>query len=715
MFKILPSFILLLICVVLSANAREENAEDYFAKGLILQYENKYSDALEEYRKALKLDPKADTVYYHAAKVAIQLNKTELAQKLLDELIKLKPDDPKNWVLLGTLSWARQDTLKALEYYEKALKLDPDNAEALLQAANMLKMSDPEKAKYYFEAYLEKPDAAKYYAYYQLGVIAYEEGKLSEAAEYFMKSKDANRLFLEPRYSLAHVYELRKKYDLAIEEYNQLQKIDPENDRLPAQMAKIFLVSNDTQKAGEYFLKSKKLNNSNPQANAYLAEAAEKDANYEKALNYTRDSSLYEYDYTLHIKTSYYLISLGRRKEAVEELKKALQKWPDNEEVMYFLALGYDDIGNTQKAMELLEEVLNRKPYLQKARFQYGVFAEKSGLIDKAQKAFEEILKQNPQNALAHNYIGYMLADRGMELDKAQKHIEKALSLDGENAAYMDSLGWVYFKKGNPEKALELITQSLTIDLSDETVWYHAGIIYLKLNKRDKAWYSFKIANVLDDEFQKNTQQLKKIEKETENEKLLKLYIDYLNKVITRYKELSCVCKISAKIMGKEFFLDAILKYKSLDNLTVTFLDPFYMPALSIELKVSKNEKVLHMPRDIGFGDEKRTEKAKKVLSRMFVVMWDYLSGGMFESGQAKISKTSKRIKNETYIIYLDEKSQKISKIKRHKSKLELSDFEIIDDHFIARKLEFKSFGVKLKLNLEKIKASFANKNLPLP
>jgi tetratricopeptide (TPR) repeat protein len=47
------------------------------------------------------------------------------------------------------------------------------------------------------------------------------------------------------------------------------------------------------------------------------------------------------------------------------------------------------------------------------------------------------------------NYLGYMLADKGIKLPEALKLIRKAVELEPMNGAYLDSLGWVYFKLGS--------------------------------------------------------------------------------------------------------------------------------------------------------------------------------------------------------------------------------------------------------------------------
>src|ERR1035437_335266 len=58
------------------------------------------------------------------------------------------------------------------------------------------------------------------------------------------------------------------------------------------------------------------------------------------------------------------------------------------------------------------------------------------------------------------NYLGYMLADKGMRLPEALKMIRKAVDLEPGNGAYLDSLGWIYFKMGEYELAEDNLRQA---------------------------------------------------------------------------------------------------------------------------------------------------------------------------------------------------------------------------------------------------------------
>ena len=81
------------------------------------------------------------------------------------------------------------------------------------------------------------------------------------------------------------------------------------------------------------------------------------------------------------------------------------------------------------------------------------------------------------------NYLGYMLADKGIRLPEAVKLIRKAVDLEPMNGAYLDSLGWAYFKLGQYELAEENLRQAVERDQADPTVHDHLGELYEKTGR----------------------------------------------------------------------------------------------------------------------------------------------------------------------------------------------------------------------------------------
>jgi tetratricopeptide (TPR) repeat protein len=94
---------------------------------------------------------------------------------------------------------------------------------------------------------------------------------------------------------------------------------------------------------------------------------------------------------------------------------------------------------------------------------------------------FRKILAGDPQNAMTLNYLGYMMADRGVKLEESLAMIQKAVEIDPANGAYLDSLGWAYFKLGKYEQAEDNLTKAASQRMgADPTVQDHLGDLYQK-------------------------------------------------------------------------------------------------------------------------------------------------------------------------------------------------------------------------------------------
>jgi Flp pilus assembly protein TadD len=93
----------------------------------------------------------------------------------------------------------------------------------------------------------------------------------------------------------------------------------------------------------------------------------------------------------------------------------------------------------------------------------------------------------NPVNAAAANYLGYMLADRGVRLEESVQYIRKALDLEPNNGAYLDSLGWAYYKIGKYDLAEVNLEKAAKLVSNDPTIHEHLGHVYLRVGKKKQA------------------------------------------------------------------------------------------------------------------------------------------------------------------------------------------------------------------------------------
>jgi tetratricopeptide (TPR) repeat protein len=164
------------------------------------------------------------------------------------------------------------------------------------------------------------------------------------------------------------------------------------------------------------------------------------------------------------------------------------------------LAEVYVQVKEYDRAVDVLREVRETDPENIPVLFQLGAALERSGNVDESEKVFETLLSLEQEHAPTLNYLGYMWADRGVNLERSAEMIEKAVAADPRNGAYLDSLGWVYFRLGKLDLAEKYLLQAAEIVADDPTVQEHLGDLYSKLGQFDRALRHYRNALGLDPE-----------------------------------------------------------------------------------------------------------------------------------------------------------------------------------------------------------------------
>ncbi|MEW6009476.1 MAG: tetratricopeptide repeat protein [Candidatus Omnitrophota bacterium] len=167
-------------------------------------------------------------------------------------------------------------------------------------------------------------------------------------------------------------------------------------------------------------------------------------------------------------------------------LKQASKESPQNLEVQQYLGQLYFQQRKFEKATECFDSILKIEPKNIEAKLYTGLIYDETGRRELAIKEFKSILEIEADNADALNALGYIYAEESINLDEAENLINRALEQYPENPAYIDSLGWVYFKKNQLEKAREKLEEAVAL-IEDMTVFDHLGDVYARLGEKDKA------------------------------------------------------------------------------------------------------------------------------------------------------------------------------------------------------------------------------------
>jgi tetratricopeptide (TPR) repeat protein len=138
-------------------------------------------------------------------------------------------------------------------------------------------------------------------------------------------------------------------------------------------------------------------------------------------------------------------------------------------------------------AIAMLQDALKKNPDDLDLQFEIGSAYERSGDVKSAERAFLTILEKHPEHAATLNYLGYMWAEKGLNLDRAAEMLNRAVKQEPRNGAYIDSLGWVYYQQGKLELAEKYLTDAAHLLPRDATVHEHLGDVLAKRGEVHKA------------------------------------------------------------------------------------------------------------------------------------------------------------------------------------------------------------------------------------
>ncbi len=147
-----------------------------------------------------------------------------------------------------------------------------------------------------------------------------------------------------------------------------------------------------------------------------------------------------------------------------------------------------------QKGYAILDAALEKYPDNAQIYFEYGLLLEQDGAQQQAIVRMEKVLELEPNHAEALNYLGYTWADNNVNLEKALEYVQKAMHLKPGNGYIQDSLGWVYFRMGKFDLAIQEILEALKLEPTDPHIYEHLGDIYREQGNIRKAEEAYKKA-----------------------------------------------------------------------------------------------------------------------------------------------------------------------------------------------------------------------------
>ena len=482
--------------------AQPDSSESLWMLGQLYAKTDKYKEAISVFKKLLETTSHKMAVGNELADLLFKTGEYDETIDVLNNLIKAEPSNKTARILLGRALIGLHRIPEAIQTFQSLVEMDPNDLEPQFYLGTAYEQDgNYEDAVKTFLSLLDKVTADDEGAlanrpifqqhlaasYMEMGeyekAIAVYEGMISaDSAE-----SDEDGAVLRQR--LAYAYMEAGEYEKAIALYRKMAEADA---RLNPQLLNAYRISRQFNNALPL---GKRLYDEDPgniQVGLYYAQALADAGKIEEGAKILSDllsSNPQEID--LYIALSQVYVQGKRYADAEEVLHRA-----ENEE--------FDDDH---------DEVL---------KFQLATIYERKQHFDRAESLFKDILKSNPKNASVLNYIGYMLADRGIRLEEALQYVKKALEIDPNNGAYLDSLGWAFFKLNDMKNAEKYLLEADKFVRNDPIIDEHLGDFYFQTGDLQKAqdfWMNSVKIGTEPEDIQKIRQKLEKLQEKLRKQK----------------------------------------------------------------------------------------------------------------------------------------------------------------------------------------------------
>ncbi len=179
------------------ALAFKDDPEVFYQLGFVYFNQEEYEKAIESFEKAKVLDPSLSAVYLLQSEAHEQLNQIEEALNVLKEAISVNEMNTELYLAAAELAAKAQKNELADEYYQEAVRLEPDNDQVVIKYADYLAyMEDYEEVVELFDRSVptiqQDPDAIRLLAKATNMIEEYDQARdyYNQAYAYFEQDLD---------------------------------------------------------------------------------------------------------------------------------------------------------------------------------------------------------------------------------------------------------------------------------------------------------------------------------------------------------------------------------------------------------------------------------------------------------------------------------------------------------------------------------------------
>lgn len=379
--------------------------------------------------------------------------RASFAYEVLDGLVENHADQPNLLFLQAVVASVLHNNELAQQKIERVLELRPNWNKAII-----------------FQAQL-----------------AGRNGDMVKAREYLEKAVKQSPDNIQLRKMLLELLVDGRAYDDAIKFCQSVLEDNPDDADTMFAMALIYLQQDQLDKGERYLEKVLDHPEWEAKASFYLGKVEQDRKHSDKALNWFERAADTGYGFDADMAVVALLLNEKRLEEAEARIKKMDGKYPEQGlRVLMVKAELYNQWEKRQEAYDVLTLALNKAPENRDVLYARALIAERLDKLDILESDLRKILAKDPDDVGALNALGYTLTDRTQRYDEAESYLQKALALRPDEAVIVDSYGWLQFKRGKYEAALEYLRKAYARQQENEIAAHIAEVLWV-MGRADEA------------------------------------------------------------------------------------------------------------------------------------------------------------------------------------------------------------------------------------
>jgi tetratricopeptide (TPR) repeat protein len=139
-----------------------------------------------------------------------------------------------------------------------------------------------------------------------------------------------------------------------------------------------------------------------------------------------------------------------------------------------------------EAAFNYLTAELKNYPGQEELLYSRALMADRLDKLDVMEADLQKILAKSPDNVEALNALGYSLADKTTRYAEAETYLLHALRIKPGEAVILDSYGWLKYKMGNRQVALDYLQKAYDKQPENEIAAHLAEVLWVS-GRQDEA------------------------------------------------------------------------------------------------------------------------------------------------------------------------------------------------------------------------------------